>query len=47
MGRKIFAEKNYNVSECVIPYEKFKIFSDRKEGFSLDPRYKETAIAEA
>ena len=47
MGRKIFEEKNYNVSECVIPYEEFKLFSDRKEGFSLNPRYKDRAIAEA
>lgn len=33
MGRKIFAEKNYNVPECVIPYEDFKVFSDRESGF--------------
>lgn len=47
MGRKIFAEKNYNVSECVIPYEEFKIFSDRERGFSLNPRYMGTAVSEA
>ena len=47
MGRKIFAEKNYNVSECVIPYEEFKIFSDRESGFSLNPRYMGTAVSEA
>ena len=47
MGRMIFAEKKYNVSECVVPYEDFKIFSDREEGFSLNPRYRDVAIAEA
>ena len=47
MGRKIFQEKNYNVSECVIPYESFKIFSDRPEGFLLNPRYKGVAVSEA
>lgn len=47
MGRKIFAEKNYNVSKCVIPYEDFKIFSDREEGFSLNPEHREAAISAA
>ena len=47
MGRRIFEEKNYNVSECVIPYEDFRIFSDREAGFSLNPRYKDVAISEA
>ena len=47
MGRKIFAEKNYNVSECVIPYEEFKVFSDREQGFSLNPAHKSGAIAAA
>ncbi len=47
MGRKIFEEKNYNVSECVIPYEEFKIFSDREKGFSLREDGRKTAIKNA
>lgn len=47
MGRRIFAEKNYNVSECVIPYEEFKVFSDREKGFSLNPKHKSCAITAA
>jgi len=47
MGRKIFAEKNYNVSECVIPYEEFKLFSDRESGFSLNPEHRAGAIEAA
>lgn len=47
MGRKIFAEKNYNISECVLPYEEFKPFSDREAGFSLNPEHRDAAIAAA
>ena len=47
MGRKIFAEKNLNVSECVIPYEDFKLFSDSEQGFSLNSEHRDAAIAEA
>lgn len=47
MRRKIFSEKNYDVSECVLPYEKFKPFSDREQGFYLRPEYREQAIEAA
>ena len=47
MGRKIFAEKNYNVSKCVIPYDSFKPFSDTAKGFSLDEEHRTAAIAAA
>ena len=47
MGRKIFAEKNYNVAECVIPYEEFKLFSDGDVGFSLNEEHRAAAIAAA
>ena len=47
MGRKIFAEKNYNIAECVIPYEDFKPFSDTDKGFSLNVEHRAAAIAAA
>ena len=47
MGRKIFAEKNYNIEECVVLYENFKVFSDTAQGFSLNPEHRAAAISEA
>lgn len=47
MGRKIFAEKNYNIAECVISYEDFKPFSDTEKGFSLNEEHRAAAIAAA
>ena len=47
MGRKIFAEKNYKVSECVLPFEEFKPFSDTERGFALNPEHRSAAIAAA
>ena len=47
MGRKIFFEKNYNIAECVIPYEEFKPFSDTDKGFSLNDEHRAAAIAAA
>ena len=47
MGRKIFSEKNYNIAECVLPYEEFKLFLDREQGFSLNPEHRDAAIKAA
>lgn len=44
MGRKIFAEANYDIKSLILPIEEFKIFCDREEGFSLRPEYKEMAL---
>lgn len=35
--RKIFAERNYNVCGRVLPYEQFKPFCDKEQGFVIDP----------
>lgn len=47
MGRKIFAEANYNVKELVLSIEKFKVFCDRENGFYLKEDNRETAIKNA
>ena len=47
MGRKIFAEANYDIKSLILPIEEFKVFCDREEGFSLRPEYKEQAIQKA
>ncbi|MBQ8409266.1 MAG: heparinase II/III family protein [Clostridia bacterium] len=47
MGRKIFAEANYDVNSLVLPIEEFKLFCDREQGFSLRPEYKAQSIEKA
>ena len=46
MGKKIFAEANYDVS-LILPIEEFRLFCDRAEGLYLCPEYKEQAVAAA
>ena len=35
MGRKIFAEANYDIKSIILPIEEFKLFCDRDGGFNL------------
>ena len=47
MGRKIFAEANYDVPSLVLPIEEFKVFCDREQGFYLREEGREIAIKNA
>ena len=47
MGRKIFAEANYDVPSSVLPIEEFKVFCDREQGFYLREEGREIAIKNA
>ena len=47
MGRKIFAEANYDVPSSVLPIEEFKLFCDREQGFYLREEGREIAIKNA
>ena len=47
MGRKIFAEANYDVKELILPIEEFKLFCDREKGFYLKDDCRESAIRNA
>ena len=47
MGRKIFAEANYNVKELILPIEEFKLFCDREKGFYLKEDCRASAIENA
>ena len=47
MGRKIFAEANYDAKALVLPIEEFKLFCDREKGLYFPPEYKETTIQNA
>ena len=47
MGRKIFAEANYNVKELILPIEEFKVFCDREKGFYLREDCRDEAIKNA
>ena len=47
MGRKIFAEMNYDLKSVILPIEEFKPFCDREQGLRFPPQYKDEAIARA
>ena len=47
MGRKIFAEANYDVKDLVLPIEEFKVFCDREKGFFLREDCREASIKNA
>ena len=47
MGRRIFAEANYNAKELILPIEEFKPFCDREKGFYLKEDFRATAIENA
>ena len=47
MGRRIFAEANYDVKSLVLPIEEFKLFCDRENGFSLREDGRDAAIKNA
>ncbi len=47
MGRRIFAESNYDVKSLVLPIEEFKLFCDRENGFSLREDGRDAAIKNA
>jgi len=47
MGRKIFAEKNYDLKSIILPIEEFKPFCDREQGLCFPPQYRDEAIAQA
>lgn len=39
MNRRIFAEKNYNITGKVVPYDKFRLFIDKQQGFTINPEH--------
>ncbi len=47
MGRKIFAEANYDINALVLPFEEFKVFCDREKGFSLAEDCRESTVKKA
>ena len=47
MGRKIFAEANYDINALVLPIEEFKLFCDRENGFELREDDKDSMIKQA
>ena len=47
MGRKIFAEANYDAKALVLPIEEFKLFCDRERGLYFPPEHKDKAIENA
>ena len=47
MGRKIFAEANYNVKELILPIEEFKVFCDREKGFCLREDCRDASVKNA
>ncbi len=47
MNRRIFAERNFNVTNKVVPYDEFKLFIDRPNGFAIDPEHYPAIIKRA
>ncbi len=47
MGRKIFAEANYDISSLILPIEEFKVFCDREKGFYLREDCRDKSIKNA
>jgi hypothetical protein len=46
MGRRIFAERNYNVSGKVVPFNDFKMFIDTDQGFKINEELYPRIIAQ-
>ena len=46
MGRKIFAERNFNVTGKVVPFEDFKMFIDTPQGFTINEELYPRIIAQ-
>lgn len=47
MGRKIFAEANYDIKSIILPIEEFKLFCDRDGGFNLKNGNREATLKKA
>ena len=47
MGRRIFEEKNFNLNGRVLPYEEFKLFIDKPQGFKINEEHYPKIIAKA
>ena len=47
MGRKVFAERNFNVTGKVVPYADFKMFIDTPQGFAINEAHYPKLIAMA
>ena len=47
MGRKVFAERGYNVSDKVVSYNDFKMFIDTPQGFKINEEQYPAIIARA
>ncbi|MBE6609943.1 MAG: hypothetical protein E7634_04685 [Ruminococcaceae bacterium] len=46
MGRRVFAERNYNVCGKVVPYNDFKMFIDTPQGFKINEELYPRIIAQ-
>ena len=46
MGRRVFAERNYNVCGKVVPYNDFKMFIDTDQGFKINEELYPRLIAQ-
>ncbi len=47
MGRKIFAEKNFELKGKVLSYDEFKLFIDKPQGFKINEEHYPKLIANA
>ena len=47
MGRRIFEEKNFNVNGKVLPFDDFKLFIDKPQGFKINEEHYPKIIAKA
>ena len=47
MPRRIFAERNFNVTGKVVPFDDFKLFIDKPQGFTINPEHYPKIIAAA
>ncbi len=47
MNRRVFEERNFNITKRVLPYDEFKLFIDRPNGFTIDPEHYPAIIKRA
>ena len=47
MGRRIFEEKNFNLNGKVLPFDDFKLFIDKPQGFKINEEHYPKIIAKA
>ena len=47
MGRKVFEERGFEVEGRILPFDKFKLFCDKKDGLTVSDEIKAQVFKQA